>query len=36
LGDDALEKFDKLAKENMSDMNDYSKILYNNFKQILV
>ena len=35
LGDDALEKFDKSAKENMNDMNNYSKILYNNFKKLL-
>ena len=31
----ALEKFDKAAKTNMSDMNNYSKILYNNFKKLL-
>ena len=35
LGDDALEKFDQSAKKNMEDMNNYSKILYNNFKKIL-
>ena len=35
LGDGALEKFDQSAKENISDMNNYSKILYNNFKKIL-
>jgi GMP synthase-like glutamine amidotransferase len=35
LGDDALEKFDNAAKDNMSDMNNYSKILYENFKKIL-
>ena len=35
LGEGALEKFDKAAKNNMSDMNDYSKILYNNFKKLL-
>ena len=34
LGDGALEKFDKAAKNNMSDMNNYSKILYNNFKKL--
>ena len=32
LGDGALEKFDDAAKDNMSDMNNYSKILYENFK----
>jgi GMP synthase-like glutamine amidotransferase len=35
LGNDALEKFDQAAKNNMEDMNNYSKILYNNFKTIL-
>jgi GMP synthase-like glutamine amidotransferase len=35
LGDGALEKFDKAAKNNMTDMNNYSKILYQNFKKIL-
>ena len=35
LGDGALEKFDRSAKENMTDMNNYSKILYNNFKKLL-
>ena len=35
LGDGALEKFDNTAKDNMSDMNNYSKILYENFKKIL-
>ena len=35
LGDGALEKFDNVAKDNMSDMNRYSKILYQNFKKIL-
>jgi hypothetical protein len=35
LGDGALEKFDNSAKENMTDMNNYSKILYKNFKKIL-
>ena len=34
LGDGALEKFDNAAKDNMSDMNNYSKILYKNFKKI--
>ena len=31
----ALEKFNQSAKDNMADMNNYSKILYNNFKKIL-
>ena len=35
LGDDALEKFDQSAKDNMKDMNNYSTILYNNFKKLL-
>ena len=35
LGDGALEKFDSAAKDNMSDMNNYSKILYENFKTLL-
>ena len=35
LGDKALEKFDNAAKDNMTDMNNYSKILYQNFKKLL-
>ena len=35
LGDGALEKFDQSAKKNMKDMNNYSKILYDNFKILL-
>jgi GMP synthase-like glutamine amidotransferase len=35
LGDGALEKFDNAAKDNMSDMNNYSKTLYDNFKKML-
>ena len=35
LGNGALEKFDQSAKDNMTDMNNYSKILYNNFKKLL-
>ena len=35
LGEDALEKFDKEAKSNMSQMNNYSKILYFNFKKLI-
>ena len=35
LGQGALEKFDKEAKLNMSQMNNCSKILYSNFKKII-
>jgi len=35
LGEGALEKFDREAKLNMSEMNNYSKILYSNFKKII-
>ncbi len=35
LGPNALQKFDDSAKENMKDMNNYSRSLYNNFKKIL-
>ena len=34
LGSGALDKFDKAAKENMADMNRYSQILYENFKEL--
>ena len=34
LGSGALEKFDLAARENMSNMNKYSQILYNNFKKL--
>jgi len=34
LGKGALEKFDKYAQENMTDMNKYSQILYKNFKKL--
>ena len=36
LGQGALEKFDKEAKENMTNMNNYSKILYTNFKNDII
>ena len=36
LGKGALEKFDADAKNNMLNMNEYSKILYENFKKLLV
>ena len=32
---DDLIRFDKSAKDNMKDMNNYSTILYNNFKKLL-
>jgi GMP synthase-like glutamine amidotransferase len=35
LGEGALEKFDKEAKSNMQQMNNYSKILYTNFKKLI-
>ena len=35
LGKGALEKFDKEAKSNMSEMNNCSKMLYSNFKKII-
>ena len=35
LGLGALEKFDIDAKNNMSNLNNYSKILYENFKKLL-
>jgi len=36
LGIGALEKFDQEAKKNMSSMNNYSEILYKNFKKLLI
>ena len=36
LGNGALEKFDQSAKDNMKDMNSYSKMLYENFKKLLI
>jgi GMP synthase-like glutamine amidotransferase len=36
LGNGALEKFDQSAKDNMKDMNSYSKTLYENFKKLLI
>ena len=36
LGQGALEKFDKEAKENMINMNNYSKILYTKFKNDII
>ena len=35
LGNGALEKFNQSAKDNIKDMNNYSTILYNNFKKLL-
>ena len=36
LGEGALDKIDEAAKNNMTDMNNYSKVLYENFKKILI
>ena len=36
LGQGALKKFDTDAKNNMLNMNKYSKILYENFKKLLI
>ena len=36
LGQGALEKFDKEAKENMKNMKNYSKILYSKFKNDII
>ena len=36
LGKGALEKFDKEAKVNIAAMNQYSSILYKNFKEIIL
>ncbi len=36
LGQGALEKFDKDARENMTNMNNYSKILYTKFKNDII
>jgi len=36
LGEGALQKFDKEAQSNMSQMNNYSKILYSNFKSLIL
>ncbi len=36
LGPGSLEKFDQEAKENMASMNEYSQILYNKFKKLLI
>ncbi|MDA9071389.1 type 1 glutamine amidotransferase [Candidatus Pelagibacter sp.] len=36
LGEGALEKFDQAAKDNMQSMNDYSRILYSNFRDKII
>ena len=36
LGDGALEKFDQSAKDNMKDMNNYSKFFIYNFKKLFM
>ena len=35
LGEGALDKFDKDSLTHMSSMNEYSKILYENFKKLV-
>ena len=35
LGEGALDKFDQAANDNMTNMNNYSKILYSKFKEII-
>tara|TARA_B100001093_G_scaffold507776_1_gene568846 strand:- start:4397 stop:5119 length:723 start_codon:yes stop_codon:yes gene_type:complete len=35
LGEGALKRFDQVANDNMNSMNNYSKILYTNFKNII-
>ena len=35
LGPGALDKFDKLARDNMNDMNNHATILYENFKKLI-
>ena len=35
LGSCALDKFDKLARDNMNDMNNHATILYENFKKLI-
>tara|TARA_B100000686_G_scaffold205916_1_gene212744 strand:- start:386 stop:1111 length:726 start_codon:yes stop_codon:yes gene_type:complete len=35
LGEGALEKFDKDSQKHMSSMNNYSQILYENFKKLI-
>ncbi len=35
LGEGALEKFDKDSQKHMPTMNNYSEILYNNFKKLI-
>ncbi len=35
LGNNALEKFDNDAQANMDKMNNYSKMLYSNFKKMI-
>ena len=36
LGAGALKKFDKIAKDNMQDMNRHATILYNNFCKLML
>ena len=36
LGEGALDKFDQATKDNMQSMNDYSRILYSNFRDKII
>ena len=36
LGEGALDKFNQAAKDNMTNMNNYSKILYSNFMNMII
>jgi len=36
LGEGALDKFEQAAKDNMQSMNDYSRILYSNFRDKII
>jgi GMP synthase-like glutamine amidotransferase len=36
LGEGALDKFDQAAKDNIQSMNDYSRILYSNFRDKII
>ena len=36
LGEGALDTFDQAAKDNMQSMNDYSRILYSNFRDKII
>ena len=36
LGEGALNTFNQAAKDNMQSMNDYSRILYSNFRDKII